>query len=519
MARIEALHVSQYFNLNSGEEDLDFFDLNLHFDSPLFIDPFLIRKSNLNHEKELFNRFSIFFKLAYSKYTNCLTNNLKLDEVIDFLSFKEPKHILLGYDKDSNDGRGLATDFANAITRFFQQGTLAKYIIENSNAFPDGQINPSIFAALAKGVGPDGLSDLTANLMMDYLVQYTLEQCKLWNIPTKNLKVESYFDFDLNEWDSLYAELPENPFKKGQPFILVPKRFLRVEDPHLHDHFLRFLKTDERTSKRFSDLLITTVEDMQNEREKVFILLNELIKEDPTFLRKFLILEENLAEKYDFDLDLHEILSIKRYSDLFANSKFKKISNCNDLLKFTEDMIEVYRNEYEIRDGWKGAWKTQKPPIKDPVREEILGRKFRGIGFASVKQYPDISFIPEAGTGNGYIDFFIVYKNCRIVIELKKLANKSRTGRKKIKSYLHGIILQLPSYIKATDATHGIYVTFLHYNGKPNFDQDIDDRSLISEVDEKREIVEKDLIAKLPNFIGLKHINIDVSPKPSSSML
>ncbi len=55
------IHFSQAYSLTHVEKELEFFDLNLEYDSRLFIDPFLIKKSPNDEERLLFKRFGDFF--------------------------------------------------------------------------------------------------------------------------------------------------------------------------------------------------------------------------------------------------------------------------------------------------------------------------------------------------------------------------------------------------------------------------------------------------------------------------
>ena len=139
------------------------------------------------------------------------------------------------------------------------------------------------------------------------------------------------------------------------------------------------------------------------------------------------------------------------------------------------------------------------------------------MGYAYFKQLPDVTFIPEAGTGNGLVDFHIIYKNCRALVELKLLNNSSTKGEPPIAAYLHGIQRQLPQYVINSDAKFAYYLTGQHYahnnEGKP------DHSSRLSAIQAAQPQVEIDLRAAVSNFESLKVINIDMSQKPSASKI
>src|SRR5690348_13564470 len=102
MEQLNPLHITQAFNIRLDEEDLDFFDANLFYDSLLFIDPFLLKRSPLTEDREFFKRLSFFFKLAYQKSITARNNEDQVQKLREFLTFKEPREINLGYTKNSN---------------------------------------------------------------------------------------------------------------------------------------------------------------------------------------------------------------------------------------------------------------------------------------------------------------------------------------------------------------------------------------------------------------------------------
>lgn len=515
MPEHQPLHISQAFTIKQDEKDLDFFDANLVFDSKLFIDPFLVKLSPIAEEKALFDRFGIFFKNAYDKTIRARPHESEVERLKKHLSFKEPKEISLGYTVKSNKGSGLASQFATRLINFFLSHT-ASYILVKDENYPDKKINPNIFTIVSEGLGSDGISDLSACLLMDYLIQYTQEHCKTFGIPLKRLPVQQTFDFSELEWtNGIYADLPENPLRPGEPIIFVPKRFLRAEgSENAKGKIIGILRDDPHLNDRFSSLLSKKIDELSLQ-EIVDTIMRD--KEVETIMQRYIrILESEGVNAYDFDHDALGMMALKKFDHYFDGRFSKKEpANCEELLEHTQALIQEFNQLLSQRDGWREQW-IEKDGILYPNKEVVFGRWFRAMGYAYFKHLPDVTFLPEVDSGNGCADFCIIHKDCRIAIEVKKLLNSNLTGPEKIPAYLHGMIKQLPVYSNLMKATYAIYITGQHYketskrNAKNHDNRAKEIEALIPEIQEEMKTAN-------PNFCTLFYVNIDISPKPTAS--
>ena len=511
------IHFSQAYKLSVAERDLDFFDTNLEFDTRLFIDPFLLRKSPIEEERALFKRFGDFFRFAYDKSLLIETDQNEYSNLKELLNFHEPKEIGLGYTEDSHQGSGPGPTFADILFKFFIDST-AKRLIKEEGLFPNGQFNPVTLQIFIDGIGPDSLSDITAGVIMDYLISYTQNQCKVLGIPLKLLPLQQDgFDFEEMEWvGGGYYQLPENPVRPGKAVILVPKRFLRsseIGQDHIESKVKGILEHDPELSKRFGTFLHKTVKDISIEDVRVLFL-----KEEGVFKKYLEILSEERVNSYDFEKDLLKLFAVKTYSSFFANKKIDgAIADCEGLLEKTLEFISIFKDHCSVADGWKDMWFYKDGEPDSPQREVVFGRIFRGMGYAYFHNFPRVAFEAEVGTGNGPVDFKVIYSDCRIVIELKKLENSSPKGDPQLPSYIHGIQRQLPNYSYLSRATHAIYITGQHYTSRNRPQSNHNGR-----VEEIRKIVptiEKEMKVARQNFESLHYINIDLSPHESASNL
>lgn len=508
-------HFTQVYEIKQDENDLDFFDVNLKYDTPLFIDPFLLKNSTVGSDRELFTRFGLFFKDALKKISNInLEDQVEKEFFLDHLTFKEPKQLYLGFTADSNEGSGPGPGFAKVLFNFFVNQTLKK-IIDKEELYPENKFNPSVFEIVAKNVGPDSISDLSACLIMDYLIEYTQAVCKEFDIPTKPLATPRYFNFEEMEWvEGAYRELPENPHT-GMAVILTPKRILRgydiKHDKNITHNLQHLLELDPILKLRFADFIKKNVSEVSADEVHSILINNDgLIKH---ILDR---MEGKNPGQYDFVSDPDNLLSLKFFADFFRERKPSEPTECKDVLNNLFDFLKHFQKYIRHNGGWKDFWIRKGAKLSE-CREEKIGRQFHAMGFSWFSRDKDYTFCNEVSHGNGFVDFYLIYKNCRIVIELKKLSNNSNTGSENLPAYIHGYKKQLPEYVKQHDAKYAVYLTGQHHKSLIKGRKNHDNR--VNEIENLTEEIEKELQNEIDNFESLHYVNIDLSPQASPSTI
>ena len=77
------------------------------------------------------------------------------------------------------------------------------------------------------GISKDRVSDIACNYIKSFLIDYTIEQCNIHNIPMDKVVLESIYNYKDNKLDTNQeVALPTNP-KNKLPIIFTPKRWLR----------------------------------------------------------------------------------------------------------------------------------------------------------------------------------------------------------------------------------------------------------------------------------------------------
>jgi hypothetical protein len=89
------------------------------------------------------------------------------------------------------------------------------------------------------GIGPDRVSDISASLIKDFLIEYTQKQCAIWNIPlNRGVPVAHIFDYAAFEWIDGHFDLPVSRVDNS-PILLVPRRIVRALPWINYDDFVK----------------------------------------------------------------------------------------------------------------------------------------------------------------------------------------------------------------------------------------------------------------------------------------
>jgi hypothetical protein len=300
---------SEHFGLNKTQSELDFVNVPVNTDIPLFIDPYALSQRidrwSINSHQTLI----CFFQ----KVVDYISENRR-DEAIRLLSFlREPNETRFGYSIENPQGAGIG---------HFQADQLYSALLA-STAIRTGFIQSLEECELmVDGVNRDKISDLTTNVIRKILAEYTLDQCKLHNIPTSQVALPPYYSKDENRWISTYYDLP---LVSLEPVLLVPKIIARFDPAYNHNKYYRkfileYLQAEHLTAL---DSLVHTLRDgrrvvYKKEVERDFPKTKQNIfrfsKEHPKLLeryREYLSgLEEQRCEEPLSDDDQSKIAEI-----------------------------------------------------------------------------------------------------------------------------------------------------------------------------------------------------------------
>lgn len=232
--RLEPQKFSEYFGLSQNIE-FDFVDIYAYQDIPLFLDPFGITSMGTKWAKQCESQIATYFQYLI----DCIRSNDSKNVRRLLNALHEVNEIGLGYSSGMPRGRGIGAVQADQIQKSF----------ETSEAAKSGDIKDiADCAILIPGISRDKISDITANILKCSLVEFTQQQCKKHNIPTKKVPVNNAFDFQSFQFKSFYAKLP---VIDGRSIILLPISSVR-QDPELsknkyyRNFVLEFLRAEHQ---------------------------------------------------------------------------------------------------------------------------------------------------------------------------------------------------------------------------------------------------------------------------------
>jgi hypothetical protein len=286
------MRVSEQYNLNKKQAELDFIDIDTGSDIPLFLDPFFLGLRNDKWSTEATRTIKSFFQQVI--------NLVRADQISEakslFQYLTEPNSTCLGMSFGNPRGRGVGIGdteviFNNIIkSRAIQTGLIQD--LEDNILFVDG-------------FGKDKLSDMTTNIIRKHLIDYSIDQCILHSIPLEN-DVPSGFYWNRRQlrWEqSLQSMLVVN----GKPILLVPKGVVSYCSDYTPD-------------KYYNHFVLNF---MQNEH----LRLNSALVKKRNNGVKF-VTKKSLKEKYPLSKEFLADFS-QRHPEVLA--EFKKETNTNAL--------------------------------------------------------------------------------------------------------------------------------------------------------------------------------------------
>jgi hypothetical protein len=224
---------SQAFKLGASQSELDFVDVPLDGDIPLFIDPFAISQRvdrwSIEAHRSLVSFFQTIIDAIRSGNRNAaraLLGNLR-----------EPNETRFGLSRGKPQGAGIGSEQADELYEALAASTAVKTGFLSS--LEECEL-------MVVGIGRDKISDLTTNVLRGHLAEYTRMQCDLWSIPTQQVALAAWWDHDSLGWRNDYLNLPV--WDNG-PVLLVPKSISRWAPAYDHQRFynhvvLEFLQAE-----------------------------------------------------------------------------------------------------------------------------------------------------------------------------------------------------------------------------------------------------------------------------------
>jgi hypothetical protein len=465
---------ADYFEVPAAALDrLGVLNPTLAIDTRLFIDPLLLATSKHPEMQDA----SQAFRGHFEKIIKLLSRSTSRGDVAwrnaaRLFDFHEVPGTCLGYGSDGVHGSGFGRDLTDQLMDT-ARGVIAL-----------GVDDPDLFLAMAlfeDGTGPDRISDLTTNVIIEPLLAFNRRVLSTVTVPTEPFQVLGRD-----------THLPRNPFpERRTPVLLLPTDILRrlpiaidrsdIADAAYHNQILR-----DRVNEHVGAIWeIRTRKDKESLKQQALAsraafqaLLDALhavpreaydVHNDPAGLIKWAERGAAIAAEYPLDITTPAQLDIDAVHSI------------------VREIIRRFRQLIENNGLADALWYEGKP-----LRERYAQLLFFAVAYSYCKAN-NLDVSPEVDSGSGAVDFkFSSGFAQRVLVELK-LSDHGKV--------VPGFAVQLEAYKQAEETMRAAYVV----------------------LDVGRMGGKRDLLIRLRNAAASQGDPvsdlefIDVKPKPSAS--
>ena len=433
MAKIKTpISFSNAFSVKSSAiEALGLFNPIINVDTPLFIDPTLLK----------YSKYDAFSKDAIERINQYLSELLKLVKASTAYNdpcWRQAKRLLakqeiqgtcLGYGVNSISGRSISNKVQEQILK------TCKEIIDK------GIEDPELFFLLPlfeEGIGPDTISDITAMIIEDVLLDFTESISSKIEVPVVSVFYKGY-----------KRNIIKNPLvtKKNSPIILVPTDILRdLPMVSSWDEIPEAASFNQNLRQKVNRVLgklfhAHTKKEKARQQQKIFDDINSL---------KILleVIKTGKVEPYDMENDPQGVVAWQKLLNTITFDRDLSKINTKESFANLDSLVREIINQFKFLIEEKGLNKSLWNK-KSPNHERTSQLLFFATAYSFCKAY-DIDLNPEMDAGIGYVDFkFSKGFRKRVIVEIKHSYNPNIEN---------GFNNQLSGYKKAEETVFGYYI-------------------------------------------------------------
>ena len=362
--------ISSIYNLNKTQLELDFVNIDIEKDIPLFIDSTLIAKCNSDFTVACNDLLQDFF----SYLIGLLKNNMDNKARMICTRIGEVNETHLGLSKNKSRGKGIG-----------QSGTLDIFTqLKNSKAIEYGVLeNIEDLRIFIENIDRDKLSDLITNIIRIKLLDYTIEQCELNSIPlTKNVPSGYYWNMETHKWENKYID---RLVVNNTPVLLVPKSIISFCETYTpskyRQHFiLNFLQKENIENE-------TSLVKIRKTTKERYVTKRSIIEKEPVMDKKYIldftikhpeIFNDFKSKNKNTNCMNGELLTEVNYEDV-CNYMIEKLKSIPVGTDSASDYHNLMIGIYEF---------LTYPDLSNPRKEEKIhdGRKRIDIIFSNIAE-------------------------------------------------------------------------------------------------------------------------------------
>ncbi len=422
-----ATMLNEYLGVKADDlERLGVFNSVIGVDSKLFLDPYLLEKSQepeFNKARQNLRKYfeKVLLLLSVEQSTRTQKEALKL------LTVKETRGVSMGYG-EKDDGSAIGPKLAE------------KLLESASEVVALGVKEPEIFEIMGlfeEGFGPDRISDLAIHIIKEELYEYTERICKTIN--ASNL---GKFKFNDKEYT-----LPKYPDKK-YPILIFPKDVLRDLPIALEwDDIWNVVNFNEDLRRKVNALIGQDWNETINRKS---------IKEFKSKVRKMLLSDKKYLDEvinaykrsgagkksYNFSVDIlgEDSWYLVTEQLILQNPKTLTLPNTPTLSETTNlvrQIIAQYKKLIED-NGLSEPLCYKGKDGKYRYRNESIAQKIFFAVADTCCKVNNLDVSPECNSGRGPVDFkFSNGYSTRVLVEIKYSKNSKLINgyNKQIEAY------------------------------------------------------------------------------------
>lgn len=424
--KAKPISFAKHFKIDKEKlSELGIFNPVLNFDTKLFVEPLLLKKSSspiiqasLETYNDFFRKLLVLIKASTEPDDKCWR------EAKRRINFPEYKSTCIGYGSDSINGSGSGRDLNEKILQS------AKDIVDAAKD------NPEIFQLLPlleEGIGADIVSDMTQTIIDDDICKYTVDAME--KLGVKGTKPYT------TKQRTTYM-LAYNPYHKC-PIKLLPSDIL--SNLPMADTFDDWITKVAGVNRDLRDGINqhigeTWFEENKAKRKEAIL---ELIKNDKDFFFVVLkTLQESSLEHYDIEKDYQGLRRWLEDSKKFITPQtFHKIKSVEEkqeaLFQAVEEIIAQFKDLIETEELWRIFWTKHGSELKH-VNELYSQMLFYMVSNSwLVAQDSNVSIDRNFNKETKQINYiFSVSKKCSVTVQVKHSDNFS--GLEKTYDKQHG---------------------------------------------------------------------------------
>jgi hypothetical protein len=433
MAKIsDPVTIASHFGVALAKlTDLGVVNVLLRTDTPLFIDPLLLKHSEHPEIRDGADasytaRFEAIIKLlrASTEHGDVAWRNAER-----LFKFSEISWTCLGYGS-SVHGSGFGKELVS--TTLDTAAQIVRLGVEDIDLF-------MVLALFEEGVGPDRISDMTTNIILEDLMRYSQRVNETLQIATRPFRVAAK-----------QVDLVPNPFSDS-PLLFVPSDIVRdLPVATCWSDISRVVRENEELRERVNGRVGEIWATMS--RKDKTRLKRAALSSREAFEQVLALLREVAPESYDLKSDPNgEIFWTELLERIAAEFPIDLTAFQRRPLSLAEakDVVNKILTQFKDLVENKGLWKELWDDAGRPRKEKAAQRLLFAVAYSYCKAN-NLDLTPEADAGNGPVDFKLSQGfDRKIVVEIKLSTNGMA---------LHGYERQLEIYKKADDTEIGIFV-------------------------------------------------------------